>query len=156
MKFSRDVDHLSHALASSQARIFERSVALGIPSKTFVRSFLLSKEEKQIDDLNLDVAGLSEGEVLDAISKRIKNRRGEMYPFSVMHFMGYFYRMASYLTGYRSKELYRRIKPELIFKNYQTLHALPIEAAIKEIFEIVQFEEKDKYALFKKIYMLEL
>lgn len=156
MKYLRNVDHLSYSLASSQARIFERSVALGIPSKTFVRSFLLSNEAKRIDDLNLDIAGLTEGEILDTISKRIKTRRGEIYPFAVMHFMGYFYRMASYLTGHHSKDLYRQIKPEFLFKNYQTLHALSIEEAIKETFEMMHIEEKDKYALFKKIYMLEL
>ena len=156
MEFIRSVDHLAYYLASMQARNFEQSVRLGIPSKTFVRCFLLSNEARQIDELNLDIAGLSEGEILDAISMRIQTRKGEIYSPNEMHFIGYFYRMAAYLTGCHSRELYRSIKPEILYKNYLTLHALTIEDAIKEIFEITHFEVKDKYELFKQIYRLEL
>ena len=156
MNFSRSVDALSHSLASSQARIFERSVALGIPSKQFARCYLLSMEARQLDELNLDVAGLSEEEIFDSICVRIKTDRGGVYSFSVMHFMGYFYRMAAYLTGYSSKKLYQIIKPDFLNKNYPSLHALPIEEAVKEVFEVVGVEEEDKYALFKKIYRVDI
>ena len=156
MKFLRSVDNLSYSLASSQARIFEKSVDFGIPSKLFIRSYMLSKEAKLIDDLNLGVAGLSEIEIYDEISKRIKTKRGKTYPFPVMHYIGYFYRMAAYLTGHSSKLLYENIKPDLLCKNYQTLHSLAIEDAIKEVFEISNIEIEDKYALFKKIYKLDL
>ena len=154
MKFLRNVDHLSHSLASTQARIFENSVSFGIPSKTFIRSYMLSNEAKLIDNLNLDVAGLSEIEIFDEISKKIRTKRGELYPFSVMHYIGYFYRVAAYLTGYSSAQLYKSIKPALLYKNYQTLHSLAIEEAIKEVFEIANIEEEDKYSLFKRIYKI--
>ena len=96
MKFLRNVDRLSHSLASSQARIFESSVSLGIPSKIFIRSYMVSEQAKLIDDLKLDTAGLSEIEVMDQISQRITIKNGELYPFAIMHFIGYFYRMAAY------------------------------------------------------------
>ena len=156
MEIIRSVDNLSYSLASSQARIFEKSIKYEIPSKIFIRSYMLSWEVRHIDDLDIYVAGLSEIEIYDEISKRIKTRKGEIYPFPVMHYIGYFYRMAAYLTGYSSKLLYENIKPDLLYKNYQTLHSLAIEDAIKEVFEITNIEIEDKYTLFKKIYKLDL
>ena len=154
MRFSRNVDALSHSLASSQARIFEQSVSLGIPSKTFIRSYMASPQARSIDELDLDKAGLSEIEIFDAVSNKIVTRIGEIYPFPVMHYIGYFYRMAAYLTELSSVELYRQIKPDLLFKNYQNLHSLSIEDAIGEVFEIANIEIEDKYSLFKKIYSI--
>lgn len=156
MKFLRSIDTLSHSLSSSQARMFENSVNRGIPSKLFIRSFLLSKEAKLIDDLNLEVDGLSEAELFDTIDNKIHTRKGIIYPFSVMHYIGYFYRMAAYLTGYSSAELYHTIKPDLLYQNYRTIHSLAIEDAIKEMFEITNTEIEDKYSLFKKIYKIDL
>ena len=72
-----------------------------------------------------------------------------------MHYIGYFYRMAAYLTGYSSIQLYRNIKPDLLNKNYRTLHSLTIEEAIKEVFEITNTKIEDKYSLFKKIYKID-
>lgn len=155
MKFLRSVDRLSYSLALSQARIFEKSVSNGIPSKTFIRSYMLSKETKLIDDLNLDVAGLSEIELFDTIKKKINTNRGELYSFPVMHYVGYFYRIASYLTGLSSSQLYSTIKPDFIVRNYQTLHSLPIEESIKEVLEITGTTIEDKISLFKKIYKID-
>ena len=156
MKFLRSVDNLSYSLASSQARIFEKSVSFGIPSKIFIKSFMTSNEALWLDNLNLGAAGLSEIEIFDEIGKKVNTKKGELFPFSVMHYIGYFYRMASYLTGFSSKELYKKIKPELLFRNYQTLHSLSIEEAIEEMFEIVNMKEEDKYSSFKKIYNMDL
>lgn len=152
MKFLRSVDHLSHSLALSQARIFEKSVSFGIPSKIFIRSYMLSSEVSSIDNLNLDVAGLTESEIYDMVSKKITHKKGNLYPYALMHYIGYFYRMAAYLSGCSSKFLYQKIKPDLLYRNYQTLHALPIEEAIQVVFEIVDIKIEDKYASFKEIY----
>ena len=154
MKFLRSVDSLSHSLAISQARIFTKSIDSGIPSKVFIRSYMLSNEASQIDKLNLDVAGLTEIEIFDEIQKKISTKEGTIYPFSIMHYAGYFYRMAAYLSGYSSKLLYQYIKPDLLYRNYESLHSLPIEEAIKEVFEIVNIKDEDKYALFKSIYTI--
>lgn len=156
MKFLRSVDNLSYSLASSQARIFEKSVSFGIPSKIFIKSFMTSNEALWLDNLILNVAGLSEIEIFDGISKKVNTKKGELFPLSVMHYIGYFYRMASYLTGFSSKKLYKNIKPELLFRNYQTLHSLSIEEAIEEMFEVVNMKAEDKYSSFKKIYSVDL
>lgn len=156
MKFLRSADNLSYSLASSQARIFEKSIAFRIPSKSFIKSFMVSDEASLLDNLNLNVSGLSESEIFDNISNRISTKKGELYPPSIMRYIGYFYRMAAYLTGYSSKQLYKHIKPDLLFRNYQTLHSLSVEEAIKEIFEITNMKEEDKYLVFKQIYHIDL
>ena len=156
MKFLRSVDSLSYSLASSQARIFEKSVSFGIPSKIFIRSYMLSQEAKLIDSLNLTGDGLSEDDIFDNISKKIKTNKGELYSFSVMHYIGYFYREAAYLTGLSSRQLYQSVKPDILKRNYNAIHSLSIEEAIKEIFEITNVEIEDKYSLFKKIYKIDL
>lgn len=152
MKFSRSVDNLAYSLAASQGRIFEKSVSSGIPSKIFIRSYMLSREANSIDNLNLNISGLSEIEIFNNVKDKIVNRRGELYSYSVMNYIGFFYRMAAYLSEYTSKTLYQNIKPDLLKRNYQTLHSLPIEEAIKEVFEIVNIKIKDKYSYFKEIY----
>ena len=156
MKFLRSVDSLSYSLASSQARIFEKSVSFGIPSKIFIRSYMLSQEAKLIDSLNITGDGLSEDDIFDSISKKIKSSKGELYSFSLMHYIGYFYREAAYLTGLSSRQLYQSIKPDILKRNYNVVHSLSIEEAIKEIFEITNVEIEDKYSLFKKIYKIDL
>ena len=87
-EFLRNVDSLSYSLASSQARIFENSVSFGIPSKIFIKCYMLSNQAKLLDDLSLDVAGLSEVEIFDAVKENIKTTRGELYPFEIMHYIG--------------------------------------------------------------------
>ena len=155
MKFLRNVDKISYSLAMSQARIFEKSVSYGIPSKIFIRSFMLSDEASFFDKLNIDIVGLSEGEIFDNISKKISNKKGIVYSYSIMRFIGYFYRTASYLTNLSSKYLYKNIKPEILARNYNTLHSLAIEEAIKEIFELLNIQIEDKYSLFAKIYKMD-
>lgn len=155
MKYLRAVDKLSHSLAASQARIFEKSSSFGIPSKIFIKSYMLSEDAFLIDNLQLDVAGLSEIEIFERIKTKISQKNGLLYPFSTMYYIGYFYRMAAYLTGCNSKFLYQNIKPDLIYRNYQVLHSLPIEEAIKDVFELAKIKIEDKYEIFKKIYKID-
>lgn len=152
MKFLRKIDFLAQSLATSQARIFERSVEGGFSSATFVRSFLLSDEAKLIDDLDIDVPGLTEDEIYESVTYRIKNSKGHSYPYQVMYFIGYFYRMAAYLTGYTSKQLYQNIKPALLYRNFNVLHSIAIEEAINEVFQMANIKTEDKYELFRKYY----
>lgn len=38
---------------------------------------------------------------------------------------------------------------------YTLFYSLPVEEAIKEVFEIKNIELEDKYSLFKKLYKIE-
>ena len=152
MKFLKKFDELSARLAHSQAMIFERSVEEGLPSKMFIRCYMLSEEIKNIDELLLDVAGLSEVELFYTIKRKLKSSRGKLLSYPVMHFIGYFYRAASYLSGYSSKQLYFKVPVEFLLRNYLVLHTYPIEEAVRETFTILKIEDNDLYQRFKEIY----
>lgn len=152
MNFLRKMDDLGHSLASSQARMFERSVEDGIPSYFFIKSFMASYECSMLDELNLESAGINEVEIYDVVSKKVKIRRGEILSYPIMHFIGYFYRSASYLLDVSSKYLLENISPKILMSNYLTIHSLPIEEAVKEIFSICNIEIKSKEDIFFDIY----
>lgn len=152
MNYLKRMDEIGHSLSLSQARIFERSVEDGLPSLFFIKSFLLSYEARQLDELNLDYAGITEVEIYEVIKNKIKSRRGRLLPFPVMHFIGYFYRSAAYLHGVSSSLLYEKIPPKFLVDNYETLHSLAIEDAIKEAFEVNKVKIKSKLERFFEIF----
>lgn len=152
MNYLRKMDEIGHSLATSQARIFERSIEDDLPSFFFTKSFMLSYEARQLDELNLDYAGITEVEIYEVIKNRIKSKRGQLLPFPIMHFLGYFYRSAAYLHGVSSSTLYEKVPPKFLVDNYQTLHSLPIEEAIKEAFEVNNLKVKTKLERFFEIF----
>ena len=155
MKFLRSVDNLGHSLALLQARIFESSVSNGLPSQFFIKSFMLSYEAECIDNLMLNISGLTEIEIFDSIKNNIKSKRGELFPYPVIHWIGYFYRMMAYLTGWSSKFIYKKITPSFLLKNYKTLHSLSIESQIEEIINLKKLKPIDNFEKFKKIYPID-
>lgn len=152
MNFSKNLDNLGSKLAHSQAMIFEKSVEDGIPSKYFIKCFLLSPEAYFMDELNLDRPGITEAEIYQSVKSRIHTKKGQLLPFLVMHFIGYFYRAAAYLTNYTSKQLYQMIPVDLLIRNYVVLHSFAIEEAIREVFEMLDIKEQTPYEKFKEIY----
>ena len=146
------MDELCHSLSVSQARIFDRSVKNGISSYFFIKSFMLSNQARELDNLNLEGAGLTEVDIFDAICEKVSIRRGELLPYEIIHFIGYFYRSASYLCGVTSKYLYKNIPPKFLVNNFKTLHAIAIEDAIEEVFDALHLITKSKNELFIEIY----
>lgn len=152
MKFLRKFDTVGSNLAHAQAMIFERSVEKGISSRMFIKCFMLSEEARLLDDLSLEIAGLTEIEIFDSIRKRIKTKNCQLLPYLLIHFIGYFYRAAAYLSGYSSKQIYEMIPISFLEKNYLVLHTFAIEEAVKEVFQILKIPENDMYKRFKAIY----
>ena len=155
MSFLRKFDRVISNLAHSQAMIFERSIEEGIPSRIFIKSFMLSTEARRLDELSLEMAGLSEIEIFDSIKKRTRTKNGVFLSYPIMHFIGYFYRSAVYLSGYSSKQIYEKIPVDFLIRNYDVLHSFAIEEAVRESFEILKIEKYDLYKRFKEIYSRE-
>lgn len=151
-KYFKEMDETCHFLSNMQARIFERSVEDGIPSYFFIKSFLLSYEARQLDKLNLESAGITEVEIYYVVKEKIKTNRGEILPYPIMHFLGYFYRSAAYLSKLTSSYLLKNIPPRFLINNYQTLHSLAIEEAIKEAFIVNKIEIKSNEERFIEVY----
>ena len=152
MKSLRKMDKLCHSLSVSQANIFERSVEKGIPSFYFIKSFMVSSFARDLDELNLETAGLTASEIFNEIKENIKTNKGVRISYPIMRFIGYFYRSASYLYKLSSNFLYGKIPPKVLIRSYDSLQSLPIEEAIKDVFDIVNINIESKEDLFIRLY----
>lgn len=152
MKFLRKKDEIGYMLASTQARIFERSVEEGVPSYFFIQQFVNSFDAYQLDTLGYLLSGSSETEIFLHISTKTKKKKGTIYQKHVMHWMGFFYRYASYLTNLSSKELFKKISPKYLNAVYSLYHSVDILKAVKMVFEDVEFEKQTPTERFLSLY----
>lgn len=152
MKFLRKKDDICYQLGSMQARIFEKSADEGIQSYFFIQSFMFSKEAKLLDDLSFLQSGLSELEIFTNIKKKTKRRNGKIYNPEVMHWIGFFYRYASYLTGLNSKTLFKKINPNQLCNLYPLYHGLDIQKAIDMVFSNIEVTIESPMDRFINLY----
>lgn len=152
MKFLRKKDDVGYMLASMQARIFERSAKEGLPSYFFIQSFVNSFDAYQLDSLGFLLSNSSEIEVYINTKKHTKRKKGLVYPEVIMHWIGFFYRYASYLTNISSKELFKKITPKYLSSVYPLYHSVDIVKAIEMVFEDVDFEKTTPSERFLNLY----
>lgn len=155
MNFIRKKDDVVYRLASMQARIFEKASSSGFPSYYFIRAFLHSPEASSLDDLSFLLGGSSETEVYLRVSESLKKRSGgTVYPPHIMHWMGFFYRYAAYLSGIPSAKLAKSIPPKHLLGVYDAYHGLDIAKAVEMVFDglsIVNPTPQERFdALFRK------
>lgn len=137
MRFFKEKDEAIYQYASMQARIFERSANEELNSHDFIRAFMHSKECFQLDTESFDNAGLSEREIYTSIKNRISNikKKTSVYPPQIMHWIGFFYRYASYLSMVPSPRLYKAVSPSYLVSVYPTYHSLEISKAVSKVFD---------------------
>ena len=152
MKFLRKKDEIGYMLASMQARIFERSAKEGIPSYFFIQTLANSFDAYQLDDLSFLLSGSSEIEVYMNTKMHTKRKNGLVYPEPVMHWMGFFYRYASYLTNISSKQLFKKISPKYLSGVYPLYHSVDIVKAVEMVFEDVDFDKMTPTQRFLNLY----
>ena len=153
MKFLRQKDDVCYRMASMQASVFERSAEKNIPSYYFIQDYMNSDDAKSLDDLSFLYGGSSELEIyLNIIAKVKKKENGTVYPPEVMHWIGFFYRYATYLTGISSKKLFKTIPPADLNKVYPLYHSLEISKAVSTVFDDINYQPTDRKAIFKKLY----
>ena len=153
MKFLRQKDDICYRMASMQASIFEKSSERNISSYYFIQEFMNSDDAKSLDDLSFLYGGSSELEIyINIINNAKRKEGGTIYPPEIMHWIGFFYRYAAYLTGVSSKKLFKLISPSVLNKAYPLYHSLEISKAVVTVFEDINYQPIDRKALFKKIY----
>ena len=152
MKFLRKKDDACYQLASMQAGIFERSVNDNIASYFFIQEYMNSFECSLLDNLNFFATGLSEFEIYLIIKRNVNRVDGEVYPLEIMHWMGFFYRYASYLSGISSKKLLKVISPKKLLQVYPLYHGLDIEKAVELVFEQNEIDNITPQERFLKLY----
>ena len=115
---------------------------------------MYSKDAKMLDDLSFLLSGSSEAEIyLNILSCMKKKSGGTIYPKSIMHWIGFFYRYASYLTGIKSKELFEKIPPKYLLKVYPLYHGVDIQKAIQMVFDDLNFRKLTPQEVFMKEYL---
>ncbi len=134
MRFLRKNDEECYWLASLQAKAFERSVVHGLPSYYFIQSFMNSPLAEQMDRFGNRVSDLSVERLCTQTAGRMPIRGGKVIDPSVLHWMGFFYRSAAYMTGVSSKKLFRQIPPNYLVGVYPAYHAVDIEKAVQMVF----------------------
>ena len=152
MKYLRKKDEIGYMLASMQARIFEKSAEEKIPSYFFIQTFVNSFDAFQIDNLSFLLSGSSESEVYLNTKMHTKRKKGLVYYRGIMHWIGFFYRFASYLTNISSKELFKKISPKYLEKVYPLYHGVDILKAVEMVFEDVEYEKKTPSERFLELY----
>ena len=155
MNFLRKKDDLCYSLASMQARIFEKSVDDNIPSYFFIQQYMLSNYTSLLDNLSYFESGLSELELYLNIKNTVKRNRGKVYPKEIMHWIGFFYRYASYLSGIDSKTLFKKINPNKLCEAYPLYHSLDIQKAVETILDDIDLENMTPMDRFKNLYKSE-
>ena len=152
MKYLRKKDDVCYQLGSMQARAFEKSSNERIPSYFFIQQFMFSKEAKMMDDLSFLQSGLSELEIYINIKKQTKRKKGNVYSPEIMHWIGFFYRYASYLTGINSKILFKKITPNQLCDLYPLYHGLDIQKAIDMVFSNIDLGNEKPMDRFINLY----
>ena len=142
MNFLRKKNDESYRLASMQARIFEKSALENIPSYFFIQSFMNSKDAKSLDDLSFLLSGSSEIEIYNNVMNKVRRKEGAIYPSEIMHWIGFFYRYASYLSGIDSKTLIKNIRPSTLEKIYPLYHGMEISKAVETIIDIKKIDNR--------------
>ena len=153
MVFLRKKDDVCYQLASTQANVFERSTIQNIASYFFIQEYMNSNDAKSLDDLSFLYGNSSELEIyINTFNKTKRKYGGTVYPPEVMHWIGFFYRYAAYLTGMSSKKLFKTIPPTDLNKVYPLYHSLEISKAVSTVFDDINYQPTDRKAIFKKIY----
>ena len=155
MNFIRKKDDIVYRLASMQARIFEKASYSGLPSYYFVLAFLHSPEAASLDNLSFLLGGSSELEIYLRVSESLKKRSGgTVYPPHVMHWIGFFYRYAAYLSNIPSAKLAKAIPPKHLCGVYEAYHGLDIAKAVEMVFDELSIDNptpQERFdALFRK------
>lgn len=153
MNYLRNPDDLMHKLAHKQAYLFAKSTEDKLPSYFFIKLFMHGYQTNRLDHLE----NVSDEELIFPVYFLISKNRGSIFDKNMIHWMGYIYRIISYLYDISSVLVFNKVPPKYLMKVYPLYHSLdPVKAATK-IYE-EKIEEKDNnekrlIKLMKEIYL---
>lgn len=154
MKFLRKNDKNCYTLCSIQARVFQRSSEKNCPSYYFVQAFMMSNDAKEMDNLGYLYGGSSEIQVFISTMKKVPvDKKAAIYDPSEMHWFGFFYRAACYLTGIKSKEIFKKVSLKYLHTVYPAYHGLDIVKAVERVFEDLEIKESTPEDIFKSLFV---
>ena len=134
MSCSKKIDENCLSLAKSQGEIFETSASLGIPSYRFIHSFMRSGYASSLDSFPFIDPSFSKEGALAEMKEKNKGATGTVYGKGELHWIGYIYRVISYLYGISSEKAFKEIPPSYLRSVYLPYHSLDPLKAVQIIF----------------------
>ena len=154
MNYLNEKDEKMLELAQMQGEIFEESVALKIPSFSFVQAYMNSNYARTVDKFLIDDQALDKKGILLKLEKCIKRKNGTLYTSEEMHWIGYIYRAMAIKLDINSSKLFKIVKPAYLRKVFKNYHTISIEKAIELIrqdLNINPISKEDKIKLILKM-----
>ena len=156
MNYLREYDSECRRLASEQGYIFSLSVKEKLPSFYFAKVLVNTEEIKLYDDLSYKCSGISREELFLIAKNKLRMKRGTIYSFEEMNWIGYFYRTYCYLFNISSSKAFKDIPISFLRSVYYPYHSLDIRKAIDMVIKNLNINEIDNeeraYELVRKIY----
>lgn len=125
-------------LCDIQGRLFELSLANGVASEPFVRTFMMGEVaiglDREFDHLQWMGEEYLFEEVMDGLSK--DTREGELYPREALYWMGWLYRFWHFYNGESSARIYEQAPAALMLKLWPAFHTLDNEQAVDRLREL--------------------
>ena len=145
----REMDGLGLKLCAFQAELFRESVgALDCSSKIFIRRFMNSELAVRMDSNGFFNESGGIADALDEIERQYgKSSYGSSkYGTDEMYWIGYMYRYWAYTHEKSSRQLFKYIKPEELYRLYFPYHSLDPAQAIDRILEARSDSDRDQFS----------
>ena len=139
------------SICNVQGRLFELASKNKYSSVQFISFFMNSKVAKELDSENTQINEIGEDCLLSALIDEVGDslsKDGEVYPQTIMYWIGYIYRYWHYLYEESSEIIYSYASADTLRVNYLMFHTMDPEMAIDNLIEIKQAEEESKQAEF--------
>ena len=125
-------------LCDIQGRLFELSVDNNLDSMSFVKKFMLSETEKDLDSEYNRMQWAGEEYLLEEVTSKedINQNNAEVVSKEIMYWIGYIYRYWHYYTGESSTKIYKQAPFKTMKRNYMMFHTMDPVLAIEDLKEI--------------------
>ncbi len=133
----KKIDDNGLLLCKFTSDLFEYSTKVkDCSSKIFIKAYIYSSIQKKISSNSFIFDSLDIVSAYDAIKNEKKLHGGnDIYPSYVMAWIGYIMKYFSYTTGISEVVLYKKVKPEYFYSNYEAYHSMDNDLVVKRIAE---------------------
>lgn len=130
----RELTKIEKTLCDIQSNLFELSLKhTDLSSNTFIRRFLNSKEATYFEDKSYLIMSYQLEDLLRDLNDRYKESKViTRYDEDCLSWMGYVYRAAAFMYDLSSKEIYKLIPVDYLYKAYTRDALTKPEAFIEE------------------------
>jgi hypothetical protein len=123
-------------LCDIQGRLFELSAKKKISSDVFIPAFMTSKTCEGYDAPYHRLQWCGEEYLMEEVLDEYKTKQSgkpNLYSDDELYWIGYMYRYWHFLTGEKSKSLYRQAPVKIMKKVYPGFHTIDEKIAIENI-----------------------